>query len=116
MRASRERKHQEREEQERREAAARRQAARRVRQTIDQIAADLGEQEERQREQIKRVVEVCGVEWSLALLAETQRIEAEGGMMTADGARRRSPGGVYMTLLKQRLKEEGRKDDLKRII
>ncbi|WP_129677812.1 phosphorylated adapter RNA export RNA-binding domain-containing protein [Candidatus Chloroploca sp. Khr17] len=116
MRGSRQRDRRDREEQQRQAEIAQRQAARKVRQTIEHIATTLGETEERQFAQITRVVEVCGVDESMSLLEETLQIEANGGMMTADGIRRRSPGGAYMTLLKKRLKESGRKDDLKRII
>jgi hypothetical protein len=116
MRGSRQRERQERENQKRQQEIALSQTARRTRQTIAQIAEALGETEERQRAQVQRIVETCGVEASLALLEETLRIEAEGGIMTADGARRRTPGGAYLTILKQRLKDEGRKEDLKKII
>lgn len=116
MRASRQRARAEREEEKRRAEATQRQAERRVRQTITQIAEELGEHEERQVKQLGRVVEVCGVDWSMEVLEETRQIEANGGMMTADGSRRRTPGGVYMNLVKKRLQEAGRKDDLKQIM
>jgi PHAX RNA-binding domain len=34
------------------------------------------------------------------LIAETHAVEAAGGMLTADNKRRRTPGGVFLTLLK----------------
>jgi len=116
MRASRQRERQALEQQKRFAEARMRQSERLVRETISRIAETLGETEERQRRQIARVVEVLGMELALALLDETLQIEASGGMTTADGSRRRTPGGVYLTLLKQRLVAEGRKDDLKKII
>uniref|UniRef100_A0A183E9N6 Phosphorylated adapter RNA export protein n=1 Tax=Gongylonema pulchrum TaxID=637853 RepID=A0A183E9N6_9BILA len=36
----------------------------------------------------------------LELFDETREIEVTGGMMVADGTRRRTPGGVFMTLFK----------------
>ncbi|KAH8402209.1 hypothetical protein KR009_010455 [Drosophila setifemur] len=47
-----------------------------------------------------RVVEVLGMELPLELYKETQRIEADGGMMIKYGKRRRTPGGVFLFLLK----------------
>lgn len=116
MRASRTRALQEREEQRKRAVVAARQQERLVRSTITSITGALGETEPRQIEIFARVVETCGIEMSNALLAETQRIEGAGGMMTVDGSRRRTPGGVYLYLLKQRLTAEGRKDDIKKIM
>ncbi len=34
---------------------------------------------------------------------ESQRVEALGGMMTADGTRKRSLGGIFFTLLKSEI-------------
>lgn len=116
MRSSRQRQRQAVDDQKRQAAVAVRQQARQVRETIARIADTLGETEPRQRDQIARVVEVLGVEDALALLNETQGIEASGGMLTADGSRRRSPGGVFLTILKNRLTAEGRKAELKRIL
>jgi len=42
------------------------------------------------------------------LIAETERIEAEGGMLLSDGSRRRTPGGVFLFLAKKRLSREVR--------
>lgn len=36
----------------------------------------------------------------MELFEATRGIEASGGMMIADGTRRRTPGGVFMTLFK----------------
>ncbi|KAI8128657.1 hypothetical protein FF38_10804 [Lucilia cuprina] len=47
-----------------------------------------------------RVVEVLGTELPLKIYKETQRIEAEGGMTIKNGQRRRTPGGVFLFLLK----------------
>lgn len=35
------------------------------------------------------------------LISETQKIESEGGMMIINGGRRRTPGGVFLFLLKK---------------
>jgi phosphorylated adapter RNA export protein len=115
MRASRSRERQAREEAAKRAAAAERQQRRAVQQAVEAIAAGLGETDERAREKIANSVTILGLADAQALYEEVQAIEAAGGMTTADGARRRTPGGVYHYLLKQRLTEAGRKDELKKI-
>uniref|UniRef100_UPI00358FCCD6 phosphorylated adapter RNA export protein n=1 Tax=Myxine glutinosa TaxID=7769 RepID=UPI00358FCCD6 len=49
---------------------------------------------------IERVVKCIGVRKSLELLSETVEIEKNGGIMILNGTRRRTPGGVYLNLLK----------------
>ncbi|EDW02489.1 phosphorylated adapter RNA export protein [Drosophila grimshawi] len=51
-------------------------------------------------ELLVRVVKVLGIDVPLELYKETQRIEADGGMMIKNGRRRRTPGGVFLFLLK----------------
>ncbi|KAH8284969.1 hypothetical protein KR054_003348 [Drosophila jambulina] len=55
---------------------------------------------EEKDELLVRVVEVLGIDLPLELYKETQRIEADGGMMIKNGKRRRTPGGVFLFLLK----------------
>lgn len=47
---------------------------------------------------IRRIVIVVGVERAKALLQQTLAIEAAGGKMTIDGTRRKTPGGVFISL------------------
>ncbi|XP_065370336.1 phosphorylated adapter RNA export protein [Calliphora vicina] len=60
-----------------------------------------------------RVVEVLGTELPLKIYKETQRIEAEGGMTIKNGQRRRTPGGVFLFLLKHH--DSLKAEDLKAI-
>lgn len=60
-----------------------------------------------------RVVDVLGKDIPAKLFKETQKIEADGGMLIMNGARRRTPGGVFLFLLKHN--EEITKDDKKAI-
>jgi len=60
---------------------------------------------------LENVVEVLGVARADDLLHQTQAIEAAGGRMTVSGDRRRTPGGVYLMLLK----EQASADELERI-
>lgn len=47
-----------------------------------------------------RVAEVLGTEKALDLLHQTEYIEESGGLKILNGQRRRTPGGVYLYLLK----------------
>ncbi|KAM4614806.1 phosphorylated adapter RNA export protein [Polymixia lowei] len=64
---------------------------------IDEIAHRLREPK---RELIERVVRVIGKKKAIELLGETATLEENGGVNTMDGSRRRTPGGVYLNLLK----------------
>jgi len=70
-----------------------------------QIAERLGEPN---LELIERIVGRIGAEQTWALLAETLRIEAAGGLLTADGTRRRTPGGVFFHLTRGRIPNRDR--------
>jgi hypothetical protein len=72
------------------------------------IADTLGETEHQPRAKLRNIVAAFGDEAALALLAEVQQIEADGGMMLPDGSRRRTPGGVYFHLAYHRLAPEQR--------
>jgi hypothetical protein len=56
---------------------------------------------------LENVVEVLGVARADDLLRQTQAIEAAGGRMTLAGDRRRTPGGVYLMLLKEQASADG---------
>jgi hypothetical protein len=49
-----------------------------------------------------RVIKMLGQERCAAILADVQRIEQDGGMLTKAGDRRRTPGGTFFELVKQR--------------
>jgi hypothetical protein len=76
--------------------------------TIQTISKALGEADEGPLAQIQAVVDALGDETSLSLLAETDRIEKAGGMERGDGKGRRSPGGVFFYLARQKLPKEQR--------
>ncbi|XP_045216919.2 phosphorylated adapter RNA export protein-like isoform X2 [Mercenaria mercenaria] len=52
-------------------------------------------------ELIERVVTHLGKEVAIRIVQATKDVEESGGMYTLDGSRRRTPGGVYLTLMKQ---------------
>jgi hypothetical protein len=80
-----------------------------LQQTATVIADRLGEREAGPRSLIIRIVKELGTEYTLALLDEALQIEANGGMMLPDGSRRRTPGGVFFWLVKERLAQAGHK-------
>lgn len=47
-----------------------------------------------------RIVNIIGRELPIRLFKETQKIESDGGMLIVNGWRRRTPGGVFLFLLK----------------
>jgi hypothetical protein len=74
------------------------------------IATQLGETEPQPIGTIQRIVKRLGAETALAILEETQQVEAQGGLMLPDGSRRRTPGGVFFYLVRRRI---SRKEQLK---
>lgn len=76
--------------------------------TIQTISKALGEADAGPLAQIQAVVEALGDETCLALLTETDRIEKAGGMERGDGKGRRSAGGVFFYLARQKLPKEQR--------
>jgi hypothetical protein len=73
---------------------------------VQKIAAQLNETQSQPLEQLTRLAEVCGASALEALLQQTMDLEAQGGMMTESGKRRRTPGGVFFYLARQRLTPE----------
>ncbi|XP_068163242.1 phosphorylated adapter RNA export protein [Antennarius striatus] len=63
----------------------------------DEIAYRL---QEPKKDLIERVIKVIGNKKAIELLWETATLEEGGGVYTMDGSRRRTPGGVYLNLLK----------------
>lgn len=71
-----------------------------------EIARQLHEPE---RALLGLVIKILGMETARTLLEETLQIEAEGGWMLPDNSRRRTPGGVFLVLAKQRMTREDAK-------
>ncbi|MEE6507775.1 hypothetical protein FKM82_030701 [Ascaphus truei] len=49
---------------------------------------------------MKRIVKTVGTKKAIELLMETAEVEQSGGLFIMNGSRRRTPGGVYLNLLK----------------
>ncbi|XP_059059645.1 phosphorylated adapter RNA export protein [Achroia grisella] len=73
-----------------------------VEESIEVIANDIAEKlSEEKKDLVVRIVQVIGAHKAVELYKETQRVEADGGMLVVNGARRRTPGGIYFFLLKR---------------
>lgn len=69
--------------------------------TNEEIAQDIAMKLcEEKDDLLLHAINTVGREIPMKLFAETQKIELDGGMMTMDGYRRRTPGGVFLFLLK----------------
>src|SRR5688500_1990977 len=55
---------------------------------------------------LENVIKVLGQARADDLLQQTLEIEASGGILTVTGDRRRTPGGVYLKLLKEQTSPE----------
>ena len=73
---------------------------------VAEVAEKLGETEEKPVNQIALLVEHAGKEFVEEHLAETLKIEENGGMMTDDKKRRRTKGGVFFYIIKGKLDAE----------
>jgi hypothetical protein len=78
--------------------------------TVEKIATTLGEADQTPLAELERLVNVLGEERALTMLDEALKVEAEGGMLTDDGTRRRTLGGVFFKLVKSQTtsKERGK--------
>jgi len=73
-----------------------------------EIAATLGESADTPVQQIKLILEQMGNAFVEELLTEVEKIEANGGLQTDDGTRRRTKGGVFFYLAKGKMPTEAR--------
>ena len=74
--------------------------------TVDTLAEVL---QEPKRALLTKVLRTLGMDRTTAILAETLQCEANGGMLTKDGTRRRTPGGVFFQLVKQQATQQERR-------
>ncbi|KJH44137.1 hypothetical protein DICVIV_09833 [Dictyocaulus viviparus] len=68
-----------------------------IEQLGDEMAMAMGE---RDPQAVKTIVRACGMEKALSLFEEARKVESTGGMMIDNGKRRRTPGGVFISLFK----------------
>lgn len=73
---------------------------------VQHIANELGESYPFPIRCIERIVEYLGAEFAQNVLQETLEIEAQGGMLLPNRRRKRTPGGVYFHLIRNRVDPE----------
>lgn len=59
--------------------------------------------------QIRRIIQLRGVNFTREMYAATLEIETNGGMMLPDNSRRRTPGGVFLSLIRSKLNDDEKK-------
>ena len=75
----------------------------------EDLAESLQEEKPEVISTIQRVVQLLGEEVARQLLVQTWQVEDSGGLLTLDGSnRRRTPGGVFLWLVKQRVTDAQR--------
>lgn len=80
-----------------------------IKQLAKTLAKTLKERNKHAIRLIEQLIELMGIDFVQETMAEVQHIEIEkGGMMTNDGKRRRTRGGVFFYLIKQKLNREQR--------
>jgi hypothetical protein len=62
---------------------------------VTTIAQTLGETEPEPLQRLRAVVDILGPEQALALCENALAVEQQGGMLTQDGTRRRTVGGIF---------------------
>jgi hypothetical protein len=74
----------------------------------ERVAAELNETNPKARSQIRIMLKVTSQEFVENLVAETLAVEEGGGMLLPDTSRRRTVGGVFFQLAKQKLDPDQR--------
>ena len=77
-------------------------------QLVQGIASELGETADVAQMLIKRILRTLGEERTRELVRHAQVVEEQGGMLLPDGSRRRTLGGVFFKLAKERATPEER--------
>jgi len=73
-----------------------------------EVAKQLGETDQVPKRQIQLLIGKLGIEFVQQVLDETFVVEANGGMMVADRARKRTVGGVFFQVAREKLPQEQR--------
>jgi hypothetical protein len=76
---------------------------------VNDIAAQLQETHPPAILQIRRIIEQIGLEATYAHLQTTLDVEAQGGMLTEDKKKRRTPGGTFFYIVRGKLTPEQRR-------
>jgi hypothetical protein len=74
--------------------------------TVEKLAEVL---QETNRPLLRQVLKLLGPDRTSTILIQTLHCEANGGMLTRDGTRRRTPGGTFFQLVKERATPQERR-------
>ncbi len=75
---------------------------------VTELAGLLGETQKSPIKQIRKIIQYCGTDFARETYKETVEIEANGGMMLVKQERRRTMGGVFFYLAREKISEEQR--------
>ena len=79
------------------------------------IAEQLGEDSPQAVALIGRILRTLGPDATRHFVAEAQRLDASGGLLTEDGSRKRTLGGTFFYLIKEHLRSEGTAEVLQQL-
>lgn len=74
----------------------------------DMISLKLGEVDRIPRAQVRRIVELCGEDFANQLFEDATKLHEEGSVLTQDGTRTRTLGGIFFRLARDRMQPEDR--------
>ncbi len=75
---------------------------------VTELAGLLGETQKSPIKQIRKIIQYCGTDFAREVYKETVEIEAKGGMMLVKPERRRTTGGVFFFLARDKISAEQR--------
>lgn len=74
-----------------------------IKKMVNDLAKLLDETAQQPRTQIRRLLQICGVRFVELVLLETEAVEADGGLLVKDRSRRRTFGGTFFYLARQKM-------------
>ena len=83
---------------------------------ILKIAQTLHEHDSLAVRQIRRIVSILGLATTETVVAEALQIEEAGGLLVANGTRRRTLGGVFFVIVRQYLNPEQQQNIFRRFV
>jgi hypothetical protein len=73
------------------------------RKAAEEIATELGESEDVPLRQLQAMLHLCGSSFAHAILKEAREVAAGEGIITSDGSRKRTLGGIFFYLARFRM-------------
>ncbi|MBC8099373.1 MAG: hypothetical protein H7Y11_08015 [Armatimonadetes bacterium] len=79
---------------------------------VTEITTRLNESFPQAIRQIQALVHFCGIDLARQTLTDVLTIEGEGGLLNQAGTQRRTPGGVFLFLMSQRITQTQKRDTI----